>query len=151
MLQALFFQVWCEGYFTETEFIELLIDAVFFGLRKLSHFRTDKSIMPLFYHAFTELVLLFTLAAWFVNLSLKSKNSLNQIVKWSSRLIGESQLNVETLYTKQLQRICGSILKDSSRPLFQLLPSGCRFKIPKCKTKRQCNSFVPAAVTLKNR
>ena len=45
--------------------------------------------MTLFYHAFIESVLLFTLAAWFGNLSLKNKNSLNQIVNWSSRLIGE--------------------------------------------------------------
>ena len=65
----------------------------------------------------------FTLVAWFGN----------QIVKWSSRLIVEPQLNVETLYTKQLQRLCGSVLKDSSHPLhnkFQLLPFGRRFTIP---------------------
>ena len=60
-----------------------------FCLRKLSRFHINKSIMTFFYHAFIELVLLFTRAAWFGTLSLKNKNSLNQIVKWSSRLIGE--------------------------------------------------------------
>ena len=123
-------------------------------MRKLSRFHINKSIVTLFYNAFIESVLLFTLAAWFGNLSLKNKNSLNQIVKWSSRLIGEPQLNVEALYMKQLQHICGSILKDSSHPLhndFQLLPSGRRFKIAKCKTKRHKNIFVPAALTLKNK
>jgi len=124
-----------------------------FFLRKLSRFHIDKSIITLFYHAFIESVLSFVLTAWFGNLSLKNKNSLNQIVKWSSRLIGEPQLNVETLYTKQLQRISGLILNDSSHPLhteFQLLPSGRRFISPRCRTKRHKNSFVLAAITLRN-
>ena len=125
-----------------------------FCLRKLRKFQVDKSIMTLFYHAFIESVLSFALAAWFGNLTLKNKNSLNQIVKWSSRLIGEQQPNVETLYTKQVQRLTSSILNDSSHSLhteFQLLPSGRRFIIPRCKTKRHKNSFVPAAITLRNK
>lgn len=124
-----------------------------FCLRKLNQFHIDKSIMILFYHAFIESILSFALAAWFGNLTLKNKNSLNKIVKWSSRLIGDPQLNVETLYTKQLQRITSSILNDSSHPLhteFQLLPSRRRFRIPRCRTKRHKNSFVPAAITLRN-
>jgi len=78
----------------------------------------------LFYHAFIESVLSFALAAWFGKLTLKNKNLLNQVVKWSSRLIGEQQPNVESLYTKQVQRINRSILYDSSHALhteFQLL------------------------------
>ena len=46
---------------------------------------------------FIESVLLFTVAAWLGNFSLKNKSSLNQIVKFSSRLVGEPQLNMETL------------------------------------------------------
>ena len=55
-----------------------------------------------FYHALVVSVLSFALPAWFGNLSLKNKGSLNQIVKWPSRLIGEPQLNFVTLYARQL-------------------------------------------------
>ncbi|KAK0152128.1 hypothetical protein N1851_006493 [Merluccius polli] len=45
---------------------------------------------------FIESVISFSLVSWFSNLPLKNKNSLNQIVRWASRLIGEPQLNLET-------------------------------------------------------
>lgn len=34
---------------------------------------------------------------------------------------------------------------------FELLPSGRRFKVPRCESKDCKNSFVPAAVTLMNK
>lgn len=51
-----------------------------FCLRKLSRFHIDKSMITLFYRAFIESVLTFSLVAWFGNLSLKNKNS----VRWAS-------------------------------------------------------------------
>ena len=82
-------------------------------LRKLSSFNIDKTMMSLFYCAFIESILTFSLASWFVNLSLKNKNPLKKIVKWSSKLIGEPQPNIEALYTKQLQRKSQSIQSDN--------------------------------------
>jgi hypothetical protein len=74
-------------------------------------------MMSLFYCAFIESILTFSLASWFVNLSLKNKNPLKKIVKWSSKLIGEPQPNIEALYTKQLQRKSQSIQSDNTHPL----------------------------------
>lgn len=91
-----------------------------------------------FYHAFIESVLWFCSVSWFGNLSLKNKNCLHQIVKWSSKLIGKSQLNPESLHAGQLQRMAGSILLDDFYSLhweFQLLPSGRRYIISAYKTK----------------
>ena len=125
-----------------------------FGLRKLSRFHIDRTMMTLFYHAFIESVLAFSLVSWFGNLPLKERNSLNQIIKWSGRLIGETQLSLESLYTKQLQRLASSISNNVSHPLaseFQLLPSGRRFIVPRSRTTRYRNSFVPAAVSLFNK
>lgn len=53
-------------------------------LRKLLHFHIDRTIMTMFYCAFIELFLSFSLMSWFGHVSLKEKNALNQIVKWSS-------------------------------------------------------------------
>ena len=123
-------------------------------LRKLFFFQVDKTIMTLFYRAFIESIVSFSLVSWFGSLSIKNRNSLNQVVKWSSKLIGETHLNPASLYTRQVQRITESILNHRLHPLhkeFQLLPSGKRFLVPRFKTKRFKNSFVPAAITLKNK
>jgi len=120
-----------------------------FCLRKLSRFHIDKSMMTLFYRAFIESVLSFSFVAWFGNLSLKNKNSLNQIVRWASKIIGEPQLNLAGLYSNYLQRKVSFIIRDCSHPLhaeFQLLPSGCRFMAPRWRTRRYKNTFVPAAI-----
>lgn len=100
--------------------------------------------MTLFYHAFfIKSVLTFSLVSWFRN----------QIIKWSGRLIGETQLCLELLYAKQLQQIASSISNDVSHPPaseFQLFPSGHRFLVPQTKTTRYRDSFVPDAVSLLN-
>ena len=52
-------------------------------------------MLTLFYHAFIESVLSFSLVSGFGKLSLKDRNRLGQ-------LIGESQMSLESLYTSQL-------------------------------------------------
>lgn len=121
-----------------------------FCLRKLSRFHIEKTMMTVFYRAFSESVLAFSLVSWFGNLSLKEQNSLNQIIKWSSRLIGEPQLSLESLYSRQLQQIASSILSDDSHPLvseFQHMPLGRRLRVPRSKTTCYRNSFAPTAVS----
>lgn len=123
-------------------------------LRKLSVFNLDRTIMKMFYHAFIESVLSFSTVVWYGHISLKAKNQLDQIVKWSGRLIGESKPGVASLYTKQLQRMAFSILDDDSHPLhseFQLLPSARRYKVPRCRTKRYKSSFVPNVINMINK
>ena len=69
-------------------------------------------------------------------------------MKWSSCLIGEPQMSLESLGTRQVQRVASSITNDDSHPLhgeFQLLPSGRRFTVPRGKTKQYRNSSVAAA------
>ncbi len=76
-----------------------------------------QNLADLVFRAFIESVLSFCLVSWFGNLSLKNRNRLNQTVKWSRRLIGESQSNPESLHTGQLQRTVRSTLTESSHPL----------------------------------
>ncbi len=125
-----------------------------FCLRKPSRFHIDKTMTILFYRAFIESVMSFSLVSWFGSLSLKNKNSLNQIVKWASKIIGESQPSLAGLYSNQLQRKASTISRDCSHPLhaeFQLLRSGSRFVAPRCRTRRYRNPFVPVAIELLNK
>ncbi len=122
-----------------------------FYLRRLAHFNVDKTLLILFYRAFIESVLSFALVSWFANLTLQDKNAPDQIVKWAGRLIGEPQLTMTALYESQLQRKASTIFSDSSHPLwgeFQLLPSGCRDKVPKGRTKWFRVNIVPAAIAM---
>ncbi len=103
-----------------------------FCVRKLSRFHIDKTMMILFYN----------------------KNDLNQIVKWASKIIGESQPSLAGLYSNQLQRKASTISRHCSHPLhaeFQLLRSGSRFVAPRCRTRRYRNHFVPLAIELLNK
>lgn len=62
-----------------------------------------------FYWAFTALILSLSLVSGFGSLSVKNRNSLHHVVKWSSKLMGESQLNPTCLCTRLLQWIAASI------------------------------------------
>ena len=75
----------------------------------------------------------------------KVSESNKYLLKWSNRLIGESQLSPVTLYTRQLQQITG--------PILMMIPTLCtaRFSffssrrgsvLPNCRTKLYKNSFV---------
>lgn len=125
-----------------------------FFLRKLCKFHIDKTLLILFYRAYIESVLSFTLVSWYGNLSVKNRNSMNQIVKWASKLIGEPLLTPALLYTRQVQRMGVSVTGDRHHPLyneFQLLPSNRRYRVPHCTTKRFKNSFVPAVINHMNK
>ncbi len=51
------------------------------GLRKLSKFNVDKTLMTTFYKPYTESVLTFSMLCWCCNLSLWAKISLFNVVK----------------------------------------------------------------------
>lgn len=97
-------------------------------------------LMVLFYRAFIESILSFSLKVVWESIFKEQKLPKSNCKK----LIGVSQFSPVSLYSRQLQRITGSILNDDAHPLhseFQLLPSRPRYK----------NSFVPAAITLMNK
>ncbi len=88
-----------------------------FFLRKLCKFHIDKTLI-MFYHTYIESVLSFCLVSWYGNLSLKSRNSIDQITKWASSLIGEPLRTPASLYIRQVQRVRDSILRDRLHPLY---------------------------------
>jgi len=57
-------------------------------LRKLAKFHIYRRMLSLFYFAFIESFMSFSIVVWYGSLSVKNRNSLNQIVRWASRIIG---------------------------------------------------------------
>lgn len=121
--------------------------------RKLRSFNVDPTFMRMFYSCFIESVLTFSFIVWFGSLTLKNRNRLVGIVKMCSKIAGINLMDLSQLYKGRATKKAQSILADPSHPLFsefRLLPSGRRYILPRCRTNRFKNSFVPAAIGLLN-
>lgn len=122
-------------------------------LRRLNFFNVDKTLMVLFYRSFIESVLSFCLVSFYENLSVQNKTRLNRAVVEASRVIGQKQMSLTDIYTKQVLNKARSILSLPDHPLrmeFNLLPSGRRYQLPRTRTNRFKFSFVPTALKLFN-
>ena len=121
--------------------------------RKLRNFYVDNTFMQMFYSCFIESVLTFTFICWYGSISIKNKNRLQGLTNICSKIAGLSLHHVNELYNiRTLKKVC-AVLGDQSHPLFKeftLLPSGRRYVVPRCRTNRLKNSFVPVATGLLN-
>ena len=118
-------------------------------LRKLAKFSIDKTLMKLFYSAYIETVISFSIICWYGNLCVKDKNSLGKIVKVASKIIGTNMSSLGLLFNKQVLSKAMSIRADAAHPLnaeYRLLPSGRRFETPSATTNRHKFSFVPISI-----
>ena len=118
-------------------------------LRKLAKFSIDKTLMKLFYCAYIETVISFSIICWYGNLCVKDKNSLGKIVKVASKIIGTNMSSLGLLFNKQVLNKAMSIRADAAHPLnaeYRLLPSGRRFETPSATTNRHKFSFVPISI-----
>ena len=102
---------------------------------------------------FIECVLCSPFICCYFNLSVKNKNSLQKIVRVSSKIIGETQRDITQFCEQLILRKARSILANASHalyPMFDTLPSGRRFRCLSCKTNRKKLSFIPAAISRLN-
>lgn len=125
-----------------------------FFLRWLRLYGVSNQIMLIFYKAILESLIRYGITAWFGNLTVQLKNRLANMHRTAMKIIGMKQYeSVENLYNRAVMTQATKISLDSTNPLsseYELLPSGRRFRIPKCKTNRLKLSFVPASIKLLN-
>ena len=91
---------------------------------------------------------------WFGGLSVKNKNVLNRVVNVCSKIVGVQQRGLKEMYECRVLRKAGAIACDESHVLakhYELLPSGKRFRLPKIKTVRLKQSFIPSSIQLLNK
>ena len=92
----------------------------------------------------------FNIITWYGNVSGKNKIKLARVVNTASKLIGNEQKLVSSIYNAALKRKARQILYDLTHPLneaFKKLPSGRRLKAKKNLFKK---SFIPAAILVLN-
>ena len=122
-------------------------------LRQLKKFNLKKEILTNFYRAVIESILTFSIIIWFKSLSQCEKRKLNKVITHASRIIGTSLPSLEVLYFQRLNTRTNKILKDQTHPaynIFELLPSGRRYRSLKIRTTRFGDSLFPNAIRFLN-
>ncbi|XP_072909543.1 uncharacterized protein [Hemitrygon akajei] len=122
-------------------------------LRLLRKYGLPQELLLQFYTAVIESVLCTSIIVWFGAATKQDRTRLQRTVRTAERIIGASLPSIVDLYSSRLKKRAGNIIKDSSHPahgLFDLLPSGRRFRSLQTKTNRHWRSFFPTAVTLLN-
>ena len=121
---------------------------------KLKSFDISQHIHQLVYRSLIESVLSFNVITWYGNVSeKKNKVKLARVVSTASKLIGNDQKQLSSIYKDALKRKSTQILYDPAHPLnqaFQKLPSGRRLKVPLAKKNLLKKSFVPSAILILN-
>jgi len=125
-------------------------------LRRLRNFNIDPTLMKMFYSCFLESVLtFFFFICWFGSLSAKNKKRLESIVRTCSKIAGINFPSLSHIYSNRVaKKATVAIAADHSHPLscqFKLLPSGRRYSMPKCRSNRYRNSFIPTSILILNK
>ena len=118
-------------------------------LRQLKKFRFRHTILAQFYHSVIENILRFGVSVWFGATASHDKGRPESILRQASCIAGCDFPSIASLYDNRLCPRAGNFSDDSSHPanpLFELLPSGRRFRAIKAKTRRCILSFFPEAL-----
>ncbi|KAK0149886.1 RNA-directed DNA polymerase from mobile element jockey [Merluccius polli] len=122
-------------------------------LRVLRRNYLEEKLLVSFYRATIESVLLYCVTVWFASCSAAGKKALQRVTRTAEKIIGCSLPPLEDLSSSRCLSRALKISADSSHPsqhLFNLLPSGRRFRSLKSRTNRLKNSFYPWAVRTLN-
>ena len=126
-------------------YIYIIYITYIFLLRKLKSFDVIQDILQLVYRSLIESVLSFNIITWYGNVSGKNKVKLAREVNTASKLIGNNQKQLSSIYKDALKRKSTQILYDPAHPLnqaFQKLPSRRRLKVPLAKTNIYLQKIV---------
>ena len=122
-------------------------------LRNLKSVDVSQHIPQLVYKSLIESVLSFNIITWYGNVSAKNKIKRARVVNTASKLIGNEQKHLSSIYNTALKRKARQILYDPTHPLndaFQKRPSGRHLNVPLAKKNLFKKSFIPSAILILN-
>ncbi|KAM9802280.1 uncharacterized protein ACBT44_014616 [Syngnathus typhle] len=122
-------------------------------LRKLRRASAPPAIMTTFYRGTIESVLSSCIAVWGGSCTEYNMKALQRIVNTACKNIGASLPSLKDIYSSHFTRKATAIVCDVSHPahcLFDLLPSGKRYRSLRSRTTRLTNSFILQTVRILN-
>lgn len=129
-----------------------------YHLRCLRKLQVDKTIMTLFYNTVISSILIYVITVWYESCGVQLRKNLLKIRKRTVRIIqADSNTNAvedfSSIHRDKCIRLARKIAIDQLHPLnycFTLLPHRIRYALPRCRTSRYRNTFVPTAIRLLN-
>jgi hypothetical protein len=122
-------------------------------LRVLKKNNMKEKLLETFYHSTVESLLTYCITVWYGSCTEAERKRIQQIINSAQRIIGCPLPSLKDLYNSRCLSRAQNIEKDHSHPgsyLFNLLPSGRRYRCMKSRTNRFKNSFFPRAVITLN-
>ncbi len=122
-------------------------------LRRLKRASLPPPTLTTFYRGTIESVLTSCITVWYGNCSAADRKTLQQTVKQAAKIIGAPLPSILDIFLARCSSKTNSIVKDPTHPshsLFQLLPSGRRYRSIRARSARLLNSFFPQAVRALN-
>jgi hypothetical protein len=116
-----------------------------FFLRQLKKFGLRREILVQFYRSAIESILTFSICVWFGGISQRQRGRLDRVVKTVSKIVGSELTSLTAIYKDRSKKRACKIISDQTHPahyLFDLLPSGKRYRCIRTKTNRFRNSFT---------
>ncbi|KAK0142423.1 hypothetical protein N1851_019868 [Merluccius polli] len=106
-----------------------------------------------FYRCSIESVLTYGILSWYGSSSAADRKTLQSTIKTAQNIINQQLPTMDTIFNSRCLQKTHNILKDPFHPanyLFELLPSGKRYRSIRSRTTRLINSFYPKAITILN-
>ncbi len=122
-------------------------------LRRRKRASLPPPILTTFYRGTIESVLTSCITVWYGNCSAADRKTLQRTVNTAAKIIGAPLPSILDIFLARCSSKTNSIVKDPTHPshsLFQLLPSGRRYRSIRARSARLLNSFFPQAVRALN-
>lgn len=122
-------------------------------LRVLRREHLNTQLLVTFYRSTIESLLTYAVTVWHSSCTEADRKRLQRVVNNAQKIIGCSLSSMSAIYNSRCISRARNILKDTTHPgfhLFNLLPSGRRFRSIRARTNRLRDSFFPKAVTILN-
>ncbi len=119
-------------------------------LRKVN---LSQYVLLSFYRCSVDSVLTHGKLAWYGSSSAADKKALQGVIKTAQNITKQHLPALEDIFVSHCLQKIHNILKDPYHPaynLFELLPSGKRYRSAKTHTTRFMHSFYPKAITILN-
>ena len=117
-----------------------------FFLCQLKKFGLRREILVQFYRSAIESILVFSICVWFGGISQRQRSRLDRVVKTASKIVSSELTSLIAIYNDRSKKRAGNIISDQTHlahHLFELLPSGKRFRSIRTKTNRFKIVFTP--------